>query len=55
MVLQYVEAHGRITRREAVELCSLSDNQASYLLRRMAEEGKLKQEGQRRGVYYVKG
>lgn len=55
MVLQYVEAHGRITRRETVELCNLSDNQASHLLRRMAAEGKLRQEGQKRGAYYVKG
>jgi ATP-dependent DNA helicase RecG len=54
MVLQYLEAHGRITRREAVELCSISDDQASYLLRRLAEEGKLRQEGQARGAYYTK-
>jgi ATP-dependent DNA helicase RecG len=55
MVLQYVEAHGRITRRDTVELCNLSGNQASHLLRRMAAEGKLRQEGQKRGAYYVKG
>lgn len=55
MILQYVEAHRRITRRDAVELCSLSDNQASHLLRRMAAEGKLRQEGQKRGAHYVKG
>ncbi len=54
MVLQYIEAHGRITRREAVELCSLSEDQASHLLRRLSKEGKLKQLGQKRGAYYVK-
>jgi ATP-dependent DNA helicase RecG len=53
MVLQYVEAHGRITRGEAAELCSISEDQASYLLRRLAEEAKLKQKGQGRGTYYV--
>ncbi len=55
MVLQYIEAHGRITRRDTMELCNLSGNQASHLLRQMAAEGKLRQEGQRRGAYYVKG
>lgn len=52
MVLQYVEAHGRITRREAVELCKLSKDQASHLLRRLTQQGKLLQQGQLRGTYY---
>ncbi len=55
MILQYVEAHERITRRDTMELCNINDNQASHLLRRMAAEGKLRQEGQKRGAYYVKG
>ena len=55
MILQYIEAHGRITRRDTMELCNLSGNQASHLLRQMAAEGKLRQEGQKRGAYYVKG
>jgi DeoR/GlpR family transcriptional regulator of sugar metabolism len=41
MVLQYVDAHGRITRTEAADLCSLTPDQASRLLRRLAKEGKL--------------
>jgi hypothetical protein len=40
MVLQYVDAHGQITRTEAAELCSLTPDQASRLLRRLAKEGK---------------
>jgi ATP-dependent DNA helicase RecG len=55
MILQYVEAHGRITRRDTMELCNLGDNQASHLLRQMAADGKLRREGQKRGAYYVKG
>lgn len=53
MVLQYVQAHRRVARRDVVELCSLSEDQASRLLRRLSTEGKLKQIGQKRGAYYV--
>jgi DeoR/GlpR family transcriptional regulator of sugar metabolism len=48
MILQYVDAHGQITRAEAAELCSLTPDQASRLLRRLAEKGKLKLRGERR-------
>jgi ATP-dependent DNA helicase RecG len=53
MVLEYVAAHGRITRREAPELCSLSGDQASRLLVRLATNGRLKPAGKKRGAYYV--
>jgi ATP-dependent DNA helicase RecG len=53
MVLQYVEKHGRITRKEAAELCRISGPQAYRLLDRLAEQGLLKREGERgRGVGY---
>jgi predicted HTH transcriptional regulator len=54
MVLQYVDAHGQITRTEAAELCSLTPDQASRLLRRLAKDGKLKLRGERRGSEYVR-
>jgi ATP-dependent DNA helicase RecG len=54
MVLQYVDAHGQITRTEAADLCSLTPDQASRLLRRLAKEGKLKLRGERRGSEYVR-
>jgi DNA-binding MarR family transcriptional regulator len=41
MVLQYVDAHRHITRTEAADLCSLTPDQASRLLRRLAKEGRL--------------
>ena len=50
MVLQYVDAHGHITRTEAAELCSLTPDQASRLLRRLASAGKLTRRGERRGA-----
>lgn len=54
MVLQYVEAHGHITRAQAAELCSLDPGRASRLLRRLAKLGKLEQRGERRGAFYVR-
>jgi predicted HTH transcriptional regulator/REP element-mobilizing transposase RayT len=54
MVLQYVDAHGQITRTEAAELCSLTPDQASRLLRRLVKEGKLELRGERRGSDYVR-
>jgi len=52
MVLQYVQKHGRITRKDAVALCRVSNDQASRLLRKLASEHKLVLEGERRGAYY---
>lgn len=52
MALQYANTHSRITRREAAELCGLSEDQASRLLRRLAKENKLRLQGQRRGAFY---
>ena len=53
MVIEYVKAHGQITRRDATELCSLSDDQASHLLRNMVKKELLESRGQKRGSYYV--
>jgi ATP-dependent DNA helicase RecG len=56
MVLQYVEKHGRITRKEAAELCRITGPQAYRLLDRLAEQGLLIREGDRgRGVGYRRG
>lgn len=52
MVLQYAAAHGRITRKEAVELCHLSDDQASRLLRKLLKEHKLVSTVRGRGRSY---
>jgi ATP-dependent DNA helicase RecG len=49
MVLQYVDAHGHISRTEAADLCSPTPDQASRLLRRLAKEEKLELRGERRG------
>jgi len=52
MVLQFVEKHGRITRREAADLCQLSPLQARDLLARLVKGRKLVRHGARRGAFY---
>jgi DeoR/GlpR family transcriptional regulator of sugar metabolism len=53
MILPYVQAHGRITRREAAELCQISSPQARNLLAKLTEKGLLLRQGRRRGIFYV--
>jgi ATP-dependent DNA helicase RecG len=55
MILQYVRAHGSITRRDVVGLCRVSGNQASYLLSKLAERGVLHLVGKGRGAHYELG
>jgi ATP-dependent DNA helicase RecG len=55
MILQYVDAHGTISRAEVAELCRLSPPQAYRLLRRLVRVGTLKPEAARgRGVRYAR-
>lgn len=55
MIFQYIQAHGQITRREVVELCRLSENQAGYLLKKLTERGELELVGSGRGAHYKLG
>lgn len=52
MALQYVAKHGRITRKEAAELCRISSEQAKRLLTRLNQAGELALHGRSRGTYY---
>lgn len=52
MVLQFVTNHGRITRRQAAELCQIGPTQATRLLARLVRNGRLIRMGTRRGSYY---
>lgn len=52
MVIEFVKAHERITRREAAELCSLTTDQAKHLLSRLERKGQITQRGKWRGAYY---
>lgn len=53
MVLNLVEAEGRITRAKAAELCQITEPQAYRLLSNMTKDKELRMEGKGRGVYYV--
>jgi predicted HTH transcriptional regulator len=56
MVLQYVEKHGCITRKEAAKLCRLSGPQSYRLLARLVRDGCLVRQGECGcGVAYRKG
>ncbi|MGQ9804231.1 MAG: hypothetical protein ACUVSH_10425 [Anaerolineae bacterium] len=52
MVLQYVERYGKITRREAADLCQIGPHQATRLLNRLVQKGVLVRHGQRKGARY---
>jgi ATP-dependent DNA helicase RecG len=52
MILQYVQAHRRITRREAVRLCRVNEDQAYYLLKKLVQRGALQIVGRGRNAYY---
>lgn len=52
MILQYVRAHGSITRRDVVELCRISENQAGYVLRKLVEQDQLCLAGKGRSAHY---
>lgn len=54
MVLQYVDAHGRIQRGEAAELCRISPDQASRLLQKLVSRGDLEMHGKRKGAWYAR-
>jgi ATP-dependent DNA helicase RecG len=53
MILNYLRAHGRITRRETVELCRISPYQATRLLQKLVKQDKLSQHGKWKGTYYT--
>jgi ATP-dependent DNA helicase RecG len=55
MVLQYVEKHGRITRREVAELCRIGPYQATRLLNKLVRVGRLLRQGTKKGAFYERG
>jgi len=52
MILQYVKAHGKVTRQEAMELCRINENQAAYLLKKLVKSGDLQRVGLGRTAGY---
>ncbi|RME31076.1 MAG: AAA family ATPase, partial [Thermoflexia bacterium] len=52
MILEYVRLYGRITRREVVDLCRVTDRQAVYLLGLLLKRGHLEKIGEGRSTFY---
>lgn len=53
MVMKYVKVHGRITRREVMELCRVSNDVAFRLLRKLVKAKSLEKQGATRGAVYT--
>lgn len=53
MVLEYVRQFGAIANRQCQELCGLSRDQATKLLKQLVEQGDLEMTGKGRGAQYV--
>ena len=49
---QFARNHGRIARNRAAELCRISEDQASRLLKKLFEEDKLRRIGTGRAEAY---
>jgi ATP-dependent DNA helicase RecG len=54
-ILKYLQAHGRITRREVIDLCRITPEKATWLLGQLVKAGKLSKRGSGRSVFYVRG
>jgi len=54
MVLKFIEKHGSIKRADAADLCKISLFQATRLLKRLAENGKIIPKGKGKGTVYVR-
>lgn len=53
MILQYVKAHGQVTRQDVMELCRVNENQAAYLLKKLVKNGELQLVGKGRTAAYT--
>jgi ATP-dependent DNA helicase RecG len=55
MVMEFVEAHGRIARKDVIDLCGISGDQSGRLLKKLEKKGLLVRKGSPpRWTYYVK-
>ena len=53
MILSYARQHGQIKRADVVDLCHLSEDQASRLLNKLYKNKKLEKHGQMRWTFYT--
>jgi ATP-dependent DNA helicase RecG len=53
MVLRYAREHGKVSRKDAMALCRLDEDQASLLLRQLSADGKLMMIRKGRNTHYI--
>jgi ATP-dependent DNA helicase RecG len=53
LVLNYIEQHGQIKRAEVMDLCRLTKDEASQLLQKLRNQGRLLQDGTPGGTFYT--
>ena len=53
IILRHLEKFQRITRADVVDLCRCDRNHASYLLRRLLQDGTIKKIGSGKSAYYT--
>jgi ATP-dependent DNA helicase RecG len=54
MVLKFIETHGSIKRADAADLCKIGPFQASRLLKKLVEGGRISPKGKGKGTVYVR-
>ena len=55
LVMEFVEGHGRIARKDAISLCGISEDQAKRLLQILVKKGRLSRKVSRgRASHYEK-
>jgi ATP-dependent DNA helicase RecG len=52
MVLAYIDKHGSIKRAEVMDLCQITKDQASKLIKSLKSSGQITQSGSRKGAFY---
>jgi ATP-dependent DNA helicase RecG len=53
MILNFIKKHGVIKRSDVVELCQLTPPQAYHFLKKMKDQGKIRQTGVKRHAFYT--
>lgn len=53
MILSYARQHGQIKRADVVDLCHLTEDQASRLLNKLYKNKELEKHGQMRWTFYT--
>lgn len=53
MILQYIDAHGKITRKEVSDLCYLDKDQSYRLLKRLCKKNKIEMIGKGSSAFYI--